>query len=82
MRFSLHALAAILLSIAAAPAAMPVFAQAPQQAPAPAPAKPYKPVAVALPRPLGEPGFDAFRKQLANAAQKQDRAALAKLVVA
>ena len=83
MRFPLHTFAAILLSIAAAPAAGPVFAQAPQQAaPAPAPAKPYKPVAVALPRPMAEPGFDAFRKQLAEAAQKQDRGALAKLVVA
>jgi hypothetical protein len=85
MRFPLHALSVALLSIGTAVATMPVLAQSqspqPQQT-APAPAKPYKPVAVALPRPMNEPGFDAFRKQLTETAQKKDRAALAKLVVA
>lgn len=78
--------AAVLMGGAGAPSL--VFAQGqqrpPQQqaAPAPAPAKPYKPVAVALPEPMKDPSFDAFRKQLGEAAQKKDRAALTKLVVA
>ena len=55
-------------------------AQAQQQAPAPA--KPYKPIAVSIPAPPNDPSFDAFRKQLGEVAQKRDRAALAKLVVA
>lgn len=53
-----------------------------QQAPAIAPAKPYTPVAVKLPTPLNDASFEAFRKQLGEVAQKKDRAALAKLVVA
>ena len=53
-----------------------------QQAPQVAPAKPYKPVALKLPAAMNDPGFEAFRKQLGDAAQKKDRAALAKLVVA
>jgi hypothetical protein len=53
-----------------------------QQAPKIAPAKPYTPVAVKLPTPLNDPSFEAFRKQLGEIAQKKDRAALAKLVVA
>lgn len=53
-----------------------------QQAPAAAPAKPYKPVAVTLAAPVTDPTFEAFRKQIADAAQKKDRAALEKLVVA
>lgn len=52
-----------------------------QQAPAVAPAKAYKPVAVQLPGPFNDASFEAFRKQLADIAQKKDRAALAKLVV-
>jgi len=50
--------------------------------PPPPPVKPYKPVAVTPAAPLGDPAFVAFRKQLADAAAHQDRAALAKLVVA
>jgi hypothetical protein len=46
-----------------------------------APVKPYKPVASTPPGPYGDPAFEAFRKQLADAAQHKDRAALAKLVV-
>lgn len=53
-----------------------------QPAPTIAPPKPYKPVAVTLPAPMQDPSFEAFRKQLGEAAQKKDRAALAKLVVA
>jgi hypothetical protein len=85
MRFSLHAVSAVLLSVGPVLATLPVLAQAPSSQPPSqqvAPAKPYKPVAVALPRPMNEPGFDAFRKQLLETAQKKDRAALTKLVVA
>ena len=65
-------------------AAVPAMAQQakPQPAPAAAPPKPYKPVAVTLPEPLKDASFEAFRKQLGDAAQKKDRAALTKLVVA
>ncbi len=44
--------------------------------PPPAPIKPYQPVAVTPPAPLSDPGFIAFRKQLADAAAHKDRAAL------
>lgn len=54
-------------------------AQQPSQAPAPAPG-PYNPVAITLPPLLNDPSFDAFRKQLADIAQKKDRAALARLI--
>jgi hypothetical protein len=54
----------------------------PLKPPPPAPVKPYKPVAVVPPAPFNDPGFVAFRKQLAEAAAHKDRAALAKLVVA
>ncbi len=53
-----------------------------QQQPQLAPPKPYKPIAVKLPEPVKDPSFEAFRKELGDAAQKKDRAALAKLVVA
>ena len=53
-----------------------------QQAPKVAPARAYTAVAVKLPTPLDDPSFEAFRKQLGEIAQKKDRAALAKLVVA
>jgi hypothetical protein len=52
-----------------------------QPAPAPPPG-PYKPVTITLPPALNDPGFDAFRKQLGEAAQKKDRAALARMVTA
>src|SRR5262249_13858774 len=51
------------------------------QAPAQAPIKPYKAVAVAMPTPLNDPSYDAFRKQLADVAKRKDRNALARLVV-
>jgi hypothetical protein len=50
--------------------------------PAPAPAAPYKPVTIALPKPMTDESFDAMRKQLGEAAQRKDRAAMARLVVA
>lgn len=55
--------------------------QPPPPAP-PAPVKPYKPVAVTPAGSYSDPGFAAFRKKLAAAAQSKDRAVLAQLVVA
>jgi hypothetical protein len=75
-------LALALLAPAAAQAQQMRLAQAkPPQQQAPA-AKPYTPVAVTLPEPLKDPSFEAFRKQLGEIAQKKDRAALSKLIVA
>jgi hypothetical protein len=55
--------------------------QAPQQRPQQqAAAKPYKAVAIAAPEPVKDPSFEAFRKQLAAAADKKDRKALEGLV--
>jgi hypothetical protein len=48
----------------------------------PQPARAYKPVEVKLPAPFNDASFEAFRKQLGETAQKQDRTALAGLVVA
>ena len=53
-----------------------------QKRPAAAPPAPYKPVAIVLPKPMDDPSFTAFRKDLAAAADKKDRAALARMVVA
>jgi hypothetical protein len=53
-----------------------------QQAPQPAPPKPYKPLAVTLPAPVSDLSFDAFRKEIVGVAQRKDRAALARMVVA
>lgn len=47
-----------------------------------APIKPYKPIAITLPVPFNDQSFEAFRKQLGAIAEKKDRAALGKLVVA
>ncbi len=81
----MHAIRLILLSIALMTAGIwPAAAQnqpKSQQPPPIAPAKPYKPVAVEPSKPFDDPAFIAMRKQLAAAAQKKDRAALAKLVV-
>jgi hypothetical protein len=63
-----------------AAATLPAMAQ---NAPPPlAPIKPYKPVAIVLPQPMSDAGLAAMRKQLGEAAQHKDRAALARLVVA
>jgi hypothetical protein len=48
---------------------------------APAPITPYQPLAIKMPTPSTDPGFAAFRKQLADVAKRKDRNALAKLVV-
>ena len=57
-------------------------AAAQKRAPQPAPAVPYKTVSIALPKPMADETFDAMRKQLGEAAQRKDRAAMARLVVA
>ena len=46
------------------------------------PPAPYAALAVAPPKPYTDPSLAAFRKELAAIAQKKDRAALAKLVLA
>jgi hypothetical protein len=73
------ALAPISGSAQQVPAQVQQPAQAPAQPAAPPPG-PYKPVAITLPPALNDPSFGAFRKELADIAQKKDRAALAKLV--
>jgi hypothetical protein len=65
-----------------AQAQQPAPAQQPQPAPQIAPPKAYKPVNVKPPQPSTDASFAAFRKQLAEVAQKKDRAGLQKLVVA
>jgi hypothetical protein len=52
-----------------------------QQPPPPAKAGPYKTVTVTPPPSISDPAFEAFRKQMGDATQHKDRAALAKLVV-
>jgi hypothetical protein len=47
-----------------------------------APPAPYAVLTVAPPKPFGDPALAAFRKELAAVAQKKDRPALARLVVA
>jgi hypothetical protein len=54
----------------------------PRGAPPPAAVRPYKAVAIVPPAPMSDAGFEAFRKQLGEVAQRKDRAALARLVVA
>ena len=60
----------------------PLAAQNRTQPPAPVPVKPYKPVAITPPAPLTDASFEAMRKQLGEVAQRKDRAAMARLVVA
>ena len=55
--------------------------QGQQQAqPQAAPPKPYKAVAIAAPPMVNDPSFEAFRKQIAAAAEKKDRKGLADMV--
>jgi hypothetical protein len=77
-------IAAAMLAPVAVTSASAQQPRPPQQQAAPkiAPPKPYKPVMLKLPVPMNDPSFDAFRKQIGEAAQKKDRAVLAKLVVA
>jgi len=78
---SITIFAALTVAITAGLAYAQQPAPQPQQAPQIAPAKPYKPVGVKAPLPSSDASFAAFRKQLADVAQKKDRAALQKLVV-
>jgi hypothetical protein len=55
---------------------------APPPAPQLAPPKSYKPLKINPPKPVADPTFEAFHKQLADIARRKDRAALQKLVVA
>lgn len=80
--YSLIIAAVILAPVTIAPATAQQRPPQQQAAPKVAPPKPYKTVALKLPAPVSDPTFEAFRKQLGEAAQKKDRAALAKLVVA
>jgi hypothetical protein len=48
----------------------------------PPPVAPYKPIAITLPKPMTDESFDAMRAQVGEAAQRKDRAAMARLVVA
>ena len=66
-----------------APAQPPAQQQQPAQTPAvlPVKAKPYKAIAITLPVPSKDASFEAFRKQLAEVAQRKDRAALTKMIV-
>ncbi len=48
----------------------------------PAPAAPYKAVTITPPQVMTDASFEAMRKQLGEAAQRKDRAAMARLVVA
>jgi hypothetical protein len=70
------AIVAIALSLAGAllPAGPSAYAQ---QASRPGP---YKPVPITLPQQMNDPTFAEFRKQVAQIAQKKDRAALARVV--
>jgi hypothetical protein len=67
---------AALLMAGSAPAA------AQNRVPPPAPAIPYKPVMITPPKPMTDESFEAMRKQLGEAAQRKDRAAMAGLVIA
>jgi hypothetical protein len=60
----------------------PAAAQNRAKPPAPTPAAPYKPVMIAPPKPMTDESFEAMRKQLGEAAQRKDRAGMARLVVA
>lgn len=98
MRYPLNAASMILAAVMAVTAVMVMpelgHAQKPPQPPqVPLPPggfkqppmpqiKPYKPLAIKLAASFDDPSFAAFRKQLGDIAQKKDRAALAKLVVA
>ena len=88
--FSVAIVLAFTTALAVAPGASAQQKSQPQkQQPAPPPApppsappKPYQPLAVTLPAPIKDASFDAFRDEIGKVAQRKDRAALAKLVVA
>jgi len=68
----------ILGAIAACAALLTAAAAAAQNRDQP----PYRPVPIVLPKPVSDEAFDALRKQVGEAAQRKDRAALSNLVVA
>jgi hypothetical protein len=76
------AVAASLVLAGASFAAQQKSSPPPPQAPQVAAPKPYKPLAVTLPEPVTDASFDAFRQEVAKVAQRKDRAALARMVVA
>ena len=77
-----HRVSTVLMAIAIAiSGALAAPVQQPSL-PAPATPKPYKQVAIKLPQQITDPTFESFRKQLASIAERKDRAALARLVVA
>lgn len=82
---SLAAMTCTALALLAAPAG--AQAPAPQQSPQAqaepplAPPRPYKVVAVTVPPAVTDASLEAFRKQLADIAQRKDRAALARVIV-
>ncbi|HXD44970.1 MAG TPA: hypothetical protein VN655_07525 [Pseudolabrys sp.] len=59
---------------------MAATASAQNNPPRPSPPAPYKAVTITLPKPVDDPSFEAFRKEVATAAAKKNRAALGKLV--
>jgi len=76
--------AALMLALAAAPGFAQQGLNLPGgglKPPPPPPIKPYQPVAVTPPAPYNDPGFIAFRKQLAAVVAKTDRGALAAMIV-
>src|SRR4029077_232475 len=82
-RLALTSFVATALAITAtlAPVSLSAQGQPQGQAQPPAPViGPYKTVPIKLPAAINDPSFDAFRKQLAEVAQKKDRAALGRMV--
>ena len=75
-----RAAAAILWLLVGFGATLPATAQT-TQASKPAPPRPYRAVTVALPPALDDPAFVAFRRQLADTAERKDKAALTALIV-
>jgi hypothetical protein len=73
--------AALAITATLAPVSLSAQGQPQGQAQPPAPViGPYKPVPIKLPAAINDLSFDAFRKQLAEVAQKKDRAALGRMV--
>jgi hypothetical protein len=70
---------ATLLIVGTAPAIAQNQRGQPQPAAKPAP---YKVVAVTPPQAINDPAFEALRKQMGEAAQRKDRAALANSLLA
>jgi len=74
------AFAALFIALASPAAIAQQPQQQQQQQPQLAPPKAYKPVPVKLPQPVSDASFGTFRQQLAQIAEKKDRAALARLL--